>query len=168
MIELTNDLKSEFSIAYVSAIAHAGGYFVQLPNRMRDGDGVDIEIFQRGGGGVVRGPRLDLQLKATAKVPETDPFFIDLPLKNYTELISVDHQVPRILVVMQVPEDRADWATASPEQLVLRQCAWWLSLRGANDSQNDATQRVWVAKKNVFSMTALEAIMTKIRLGGFP
>lgn len=47
-----NDLKAEFSQAYVRAVAHAAGYFVNEPGRMMDGDGVELTVFSRGPGNV--------------------------------------------------------------------------------------------------------------------
>ncbi len=55
----SNDLKAELSHAYVRAVAHAAGYFVQEGNRAFDSDGVDLTVLERGNRGVVRSPRLD-------------------------------------------------------------------------------------------------------------
>ena len=57
--------KQEFSKAYVKAIAAAAGYATQEPTV--DDDSVDLGVVARGGGGTVRSPRLDLQLKCTAR-----------------------------------------------------------------------------------------------------
>ncbi|MFH0902505.1 MAG: hypothetical protein V2A73_17895 [Pseudomonadota bacterium] len=53
-----NDLKAEFSHAYVRAVAHAAGFFVQEANRTFDGDGVDLTLLARSPEGTVRSPRL--------------------------------------------------------------------------------------------------------------
>ena len=112
------DLQSEFGVAYVHAVAHAAGFFVQEANRILDGDGVDLTVFQRGVGGVVRSPRLDLQVKTTGAGAVGDPFPYDLDAKNYGELSSTDWQIPRILVVVLVPADPAEWVGADEDHLV--------------------------------------------------
>jgi Domain of unknown function (DUF4365) len=77
-----NDLKAEFSHAYMRAVAHAAGYFLQEANRVFDGEGVDLTLLARASGGIVRSPRLDLQLKATAAAVTEAPFPFDLEVKN--------------------------------------------------------------------------------------
>ena len=162
------DLQSEFGVAYVRAVVHAAGFFAQEANRLLDGDGVDLTVFLRGVGGVVRSPRLDLQVKTTGAGAVGDPFPYDLDAKNYGELISTDWQIPRILVVVLVPPDSADWVDASEDRLVLRRCGYWLSLRGQPPTTNTATQRVWVPRAQVFHMDPLRALMARVRAGGSP
>lgn len=57
--------KQEFSKAYVKAIAAAAGYATQ--ELSVDDDSVDLGLAARGGGGTIKSPRLDLQLKCTAR-----------------------------------------------------------------------------------------------------
>ena len=163
-----NDLKSEFSHAYVRAVAHAAGYFVQEANRAVDSDGVDLTLMERGNGGVVRSPRLDLQLKATAQLVTDDPFPFDLDIKNYNELRSETFQVPRILVVVVVPTERASWVTATEQELTVRHCGYWLSLRGGAATANAATVRVRIPRSSCFHVADIKAIMTRIQSGGLP
>lgn len=163
-----NDLKAEFSHAYVRAVAHAAGYFVQETNRAFDGDGVDVTMLRRGNGGVVRSPRLDLQLKATAAPAIEDPFPYDLDVKNYDELRSEVLQVPRILVVVVLPADASDWVSATEEQLVLRHCGYWKSLRGAAPTANSSTVRIHLERSARFHVSQVQTIMDRIQAGGLP
>jgi hypothetical protein len=163
-----NDLKEGFSHAYARAVAHAAGYFVQEANRPFDGDGIDISIMHRGPGGAVRSPRLELQLKATEHAVTTDPFSYSLDVKNYDELRSEELQVPRILVVVVVPKDVSNWLSANEEELVLRHCGYWLSLRGSPASDNEATVTVKIPRSNCFHVAQLQALMGRIRDGGLP
>lgn len=126
-----NDLKAAFSHAYVHAVAHAAGYFAQDSNRDMDADGVDVTLFSRDVSGVVRSPRLELQLKCTEQPIAADPFPFDLPVKNYEELSDPRNPLPRLLVVVVVREEVANWTSASDDQLVLRHCGYWHSLNGA-------------------------------------
>lgn len=163
-----NDLKSEFSQAYVRAVAHAAGYFVQEANRGFDNDGVDVTLLRRGAGGAVRSPRLDLQLKATATPVTEDPFPYDLEVHNYDQLRSEVLQVPRILVVVVVPTDASDWVSANEEQLVVRHCGYWKSLRGAAPTLNSTTVRMRLERKAQLNVSELQSIMTRIQAGGLP
>jgi hypothetical protein len=162
------DLQSEFGIAYVRAVAHAAGFFTQEANRLVDADGVDLTVFQRGTGGVVRSPRLDLQVKTTATSPVIDPFPHDLEAKNHQELTSTEWQVPRILVVVVVPPLPPDWVEADEDRLVLRRCGYWLSLRGNAPTTNTSTQRVQIPRAQVFHVAPLRALMAQVQAGGAP
>lgn len=163
-----NDLKSEFGCAYVRAVAHAAGYFVQEANRGFDGDGVDLTLLSRSASGTVRSPRLDVQVKTTAGAITEDPFPFDLSIKNYDELRSTQLQVPRILVVVAVPEDVEEWVTASGDQLVLRRCGYWKSLGGEPAVENTATLRVRIGRDACFHVEQVRAMMERIREGGNP
>ena len=163
-----NGLKAAFSIAYVRAVAHTAGFFAQEVNRDRDNDGVDLEIFSRDSHGTIRSPSLHLQLKATADRLVGDPFPRDLDVKNYDELRSTNLQVPRILVVVQVPKDQAKWSKCKPSQLVLRHCGYWMSLRGEAATSNSATIRISIPRSNLLDVAAIGSIMSRIRTGGHP
>jgi len=134
---MLNDLKAEFSHAYVRAVVHAAGYFVQEANRNMDSEGVDLTLFARGAGGVVTAIRLDVHLKATAKERgNQDSFPLDLDVKNYNELRTESLQIPRILVVVVVPSETPMWVSASQDELTIRNCGYWMSLRGMPITEN--------------------------------
>jgi hypothetical protein len=164
----STNLKEAFSHAYIRAIAHAAGYFVHEANRPVDDDGVDLTLLSRGTGGAVRSPRLDLQVKGTAKLSSEDPFPFDLSAKNYDELrSSAEFQVPRILVVVIVPDDVAQWVSATEQELVMRHCGYWKSLRGEPASGNDTMQRVKLSRSARFHVDQVKEIMDSIREGTF-
>ncbi len=86
----------EFSRAYVKAVAACAGFATSVPSV--DDDSVDVNLHQRGGGGTVRSPKLDLQLKCTAgPSPVEDTFSHSLKLKNYDDLRVENVLVPRYL-----------------------------------------------------------------------
>ena len=163
-----NDLKADFSQAYVRAVAHAAGYFVSEANRSRDATGVDVEIFARGPLGTHALPRLEVQLKATATPLEGDPFPYDLDVKNYDELRFDQHQLPRILVVVALPPTREAWTTSTQEQLVLRRCGYWTSLVGQPARNNTSTVRVFLARRPCFDVATLQSMMARVSAGALP
>lgn len=99
--------KEQFSNTYVRAIVSVAGYSTYRPEV--DDDSVDIGIAARGGKGVIISPRLELQLKCTQRdILYDSSVRYQLNLKNYNDL-RVNALVPRILVVVLVPENLADW-----------------------------------------------------------
>lgn len=83
-MELSNQ-KEQFSAAYVRAIASAAGYAVSRPEV--DDDSVDRTLSARGGNGSLRSPKLDIQLKCTARRYSGHPLLrFPLRRKNYDDL----------------------------------------------------------------------------------
>ena len=133
------DLQAQFSIAYVQAVASVAGFFVQHADRGFDKDGIDVTVLRRGALGLITSTRLDLQIKSYSGEAQGDPWPYDLDVKAYSELIAATYQVPRLLVVVRVPADVGDWISHGEEQLVLRRCGYWLSLRGAAPAVTEVT-----------------------------
>jgi hypothetical protein len=157
-----------FSLAYVRAVAATAGFRVQ-DGAQPDDDSVDLTIAARGPGGTVRSPKLDLQLKCQRGRPANAPTWpYDLKAKNYEDLRHTDLQVPRILVVVAVPDDVTTWLDQDEERMLMRHCGWWMSLRGMPASANEATVRVQVPRAQRFDVAGLTAIMDQLGHGGVP
>jgi hypothetical protein len=62
-----------------------------------------------------------------------------------------------------MPADEAAWTDQDEDRLLLRYCAYWLSLKGMPPTQNTATIRVAIPRTNVFSVSALTSLMEKVR-----
>lgn len=159
--------KEQFSLAYVQAVAAVAGFAWSKPSV--DDDSVDLTLHQRGGGGTIRSPRLDLQLKCkAAATPSETAFSHSIKLKNYDDLRDPSVQVPRILVLVLVPDELGDWLAHSEAEMALRRCAYWVSLRGLPESGNDTGQTVTMLKTQHFHAAALREIMSRIASGGQP
>ncbi|MFN8827564.1 MAG: DUF4365 domain-containing protein [Planctomycetota bacterium] len=165
---IDNDLKSAFGLAFVRAVAHCAGFLTAEPNRELDGDGVDLMVFARDEHGLVRSPRIELQVKTTQQAAEGDPIPFDLRAKNHDERIDPSWQVPRILVVVFVPPRREQWIDCEPEQLVLRRAGYWCSLRGQPRVANGSMVRVRIPRANLLDVTAIRGIMARVRGGKQP
>lgn len=149
--------KERFSLAYIMAVAAVAGYEVLEPRV--DDDSVDGVIAGREFGR----PKLDFQVKATARgILRDDHLAFPLPLKNYDDLRTTDLLVPRILVVVLMPAEEVEWLGQSEEQLCLRRCGYWRSLRGEPAVANTASVTVDLPRSNVFSVEGLRAIMARI------
>jgi hypothetical protein len=97
-----------FSRAYVEAVAAAAGYDVTRPSV--DDDSIDGIILGRVG----RRPRIEFQLKATGRdLIREEQIHSPLPRKNYDDL-RVETLVPRMLIVVTMPEGEGDWIVQSP------------------------------------------------------
>jgi hypothetical protein len=160
--------KAEFSKAFVHAVATVAGYKVQSCDV--DDDSIDIELVgTRQQGTVSRAPHLGVQLKTT----ETDDglgatLAFQLPIKNYNDLRATDVHVPRILVVLTVPPDLTEWLHHTPEETAIRRVAYWLSLRGLPEVDNDTARTVQVQRDRRFTVNALTEMMGRIGDGGLP
>jgi hypothetical protein len=73
---------------------------------------------------------------------------------------------PRILVVLVMPEDEALWLTQTPEELTLRRCAYWISLKGQLTTTAVRTIRIGIPLAQVFSVEAVTRLMERVREGG--
>ena len=161
-----NQQKELLSKAYVRAVAAVAGFSVSQPEV--DDDSIDLKIVARGGEGVVFSPELNLQLKCTSR-DVLDGQFIRYPvrIKNYRDLI-INSQVPRLLVVVLVPENLENWLQQSEDEMCMRYCAYWVSLRGQPERLNTANVTVELSRSNQFTVEALKSIMQCLSQGGLP
>lgn len=158
--------KEEFSRAYVRAVAAACGFAVAEPSV--DDDSVDITLRARGPRGTVRSPMVDAQLKCTAQdVFRETTLALRVKRKNYDDLRATDVMVPRILIVVVVPEALDAWLEATEDALVLRRCGYWVSMRGAVAIEDDS-RTVSIPRSQVFDRAALGDMMDRIGAGGLP
>ncbi len=155
------DQKEGLSLAYVKALAARAGFSTAVPEP--DRDSVDVRIMAGG----PRRPALDLQLKATADLAEPQDGFrpFRLRIKNYNDL-RVETQTPRLLVVLDLPHDEAQWMTVSGEELTLRRRAYWMSLQqGHEEVVSRETITVRIPEGNVFDVATLQTLMERSRSG---
>ena len=156
----TSDRQEALSRAYAHAIAAQGGYVTAV--YAEDRDGVDLRIQA---GGTMR-PALDLQLKATVNLIDLDDGCYRFPLKrrNY-DLLRIDTQTPRLLVVLDLPKDERRWMTITTNKLVLRHRAYWLNLKGWDETTNRTSVTVRIPERNIFDVRSLQALMEQSREG---
>ena len=158
---LTNpDREEALSRAYAHAVAAQAGYVTAVYEQ--DRDGVDMRIQA---GGDMR-PALELQLKATVNLGGPDDYgYLHFPLRlrNYN-LLRIETQTPRLLVVLDLPEEE-QWMSITSDELVLRRRAYWLSLRGCHGTRNRSTVTVNIPASNLFNVDNLHDLMEQSRSG---
>jgi hypothetical protein len=161
-----NQQKELFSKAYVRAVAAVAGFSVD-PLEL-DFDSIDLQITAGSGEGSVYFPELKLQLKCTSRdVIDGDYIRYPLKLKNYNDLRR-NALVPRILVVVLVPENLEEWLQQSEAEMCMRYCGYWMSLWGMPETQNTATVTVSLLRSNQFTVQALKSIIQRISEGNLP
>lgn len=154
------DRMEALSLVYARAVAARAGYATSVPDP--DRDGVDLSIQA---GGAMR-PAIDFQVKATGNLGAPQGGRRSYPLKrrNY-DLLRVDTQTPRLLVVLDLPRDEKMWMTLTNDNLILRRRAFWLNLRGWDATPNQASVTVHLPIINLFNVVALRRLMGQSRQG---
>ena len=152
--------QEQFSDAFLLAIAAAAGCSTSRP--VPDNDSVDWTLSCR----LSRRPRLDLQLKSTIfpNSASTDIRY-RLKIKNYNDLILQDLIVPRILVLVTLPRKVENWLDLTPDDMVLRHSAYWVSLAGEPPIRNNNSRTVVIPKRNLLTQVTLRDIMRRINDG---
>jgi len=156
----TQDRQEALSRAYASAVAAGAGYVTYIPDY--DRDSVDLGFSAAG----KMRPNLHVQLKATINLRRDGEFFkFTVKKKNYNDL-RVPTQVPRIVVVLELPKKETSWLNVSAAKLVIRRCAYWASLRRKPElpyGQESVTIEIPAA--NRFDMDGLRKLMEAARWG---
>jgi Domain of unknown function (DUF4365) len=155
----TNTKKERLSLAYINAVAARAGYEA-LPTAI-DIDSIDGVLRSTTG----RRPQIDFQAKATSTdVVGDDDVTFDLSVKNYNDL-RAETVNPRLLILFVMPSDEELWMSLSQDELVLRHCGYWLSLRGMPDTENSTKIKVRIPREQVFDVNQLTMLMGKAEAG---
>jgi len=161
-----NQQKELFSKAYVRAVAAVAGF--SIDQLELDFDSIDLQITAGSGEGSVCYPELKLQLKCTSRdVIHGEYIRYQFKVKNYNDLRG-NALVPRILVVLLVPKNLEDWLKQSEEEMCMRNCAYWMSLRGQPEKPNSSNVTVNLPRSNQFTVPALKSMIQSISEGSLP
>lgn len=151
----------QFSFAYVRAVAAHVGCAV-TDNRYPDLNSIDGSINADWG---QRRPQINFQAKATAQdVLRDGEIRFRLPIGDYNNLRRRD-TVPHILIALLMPKDESDWLSQTDEELLMRRCAYWMSLEGMPPKSNVSTVTVYVPLSQMFDGAQLRDIMDKVDKG---
>lgn len=157
----------QFSKAYVKAVASVADCSIDWSTV--DNDSVDGTLKRRTHSSTVRSPHLDIQLKSThTDCIQNNHIVYPLLIKNYDELRSDNLAVPRILVVVLLPDDFSRWTLHTEQEMALRKCGYWVSLRGEPATSNMTSKTVHIPRQQVFDVIGLDAIFNRLESGGLP
>ena len=151
-----NFIQEQLSLSYVSSVLFRAGF--NLAVWTVDDHGIDgtIRAYTRGVN------RVDFQLKATTRYQIRDANIIyDLRVEDYNRLVQ-DDDLPRVLILFVMPDDDSEWLAQSPDELCLRQCAYWDCLMGRAPSGNSSTVRVSIPIANVFDQDGLRDMFRRL------
>jgi len=162
------ETESELSYAYLHAVAAQAGMSCEVSGRHADKMGIDAIIRaseQFADDSLLTDLALDVQLKATTgKQTLKDgkiSYFLD-GAERYNKLRTETVTPHRILVVLFLPSNRAEWLKWSKDELAILKCAWWVSLRGAAATDNESGQTVHLPKDQFFNTDGLRGIMSRL------
>ncbi len=159
--------QEQFSNAYLQMVATLAECTLAKPKV--DDDSVDFTIHAKGYRGQYEYPRLDVQLKCYRNSSiESQNFSYPLKIKNYNDLRVTTVLVPRILIILVVPQDIKDWLEQSDQQTIIKHCAYWASIRGKPSLQNTKTVTVSIPQANRLTPNELRRLMQIVASGGAP
>ncbi len=160
----SNFPQEALSRVYVEAIAAKAGLISSVPNYDY---GIDVclrSVRLRGRRHTDAGGQLDVQLKSTTHATLTETHVVyDLDVKAHDDLREEGDNCPRILVLLVLPKDDADWLAQSEDELAWRRCAYWFSLRGAEATPATTTVRISIPRENVFSVETVQTMLARLR-----
>ena len=163
-----NDIKAELSYAYLHAVAARAGFGCEVAGRHSDNAGVDayIRVKERlSAESLHTNFAFEVQLKATGRptAPEAGKlsYWLD-DVGRYDELRERSGPMPKLLVVLFLPENAAEWLEHSEVSLVIKRCAYWVSLWDAPASANKKGQTVYLSETNVLSAEGLRSVARRL------
>jgi Domain of unknown function (DUF4365) len=149
--------KEQFSLAYVRAVAAVARVNVYTP--AVDEDSIDLGFSSKSIAGCAVSPKLDAQVKCVTELVGNElDWTYPLRIKNYTELIG-PHYVPRILIVVLIPDSISDWIHQTQQSLIMHKCGYWVSLKNSTWSENDSKVTIRIPKTQLFSPAMLRQLL---------
>jgi Domain of unknown function (DUF4365) len=110
---------------------------------------------------------LEVQVKSTSiSVRGEDSIRYPLKLKNYNELRKQKTLVPKILIVVLIPDNQSEWLNQSENELCMRRCGYWLSLKGQPETANTDSVTVYLPRQQIFTVLSVQNIMQQIETRG--
>lgn len=162
------NIESELSYAYLHAVASSAGFACDYTTRHMDSAAVDAVVHEDGRflspDSLLTSFDAHFQLKATFQqlTSQEGRWSYSLPVHQYNKLREVRVGIQRFLVVLQLPQNAAEWLNHSEDCLIAKRCAYWVSLRDAPPTENTTTQTVYVPQAQLLSPAGLTGLMTRI------
>ena len=157
------DKQEQISLAVMHATCAKAGFAFNITGRIQDNWGWDAEatIHEKlDDASILWDFKLKFQLKATRQTLTfaKQRYSFPIEISQYNRLrISAGSDAPTYLVVFQMPANESEWVSCEPDQLVLRRCLRWVSLRGAPEAAQ-ATITVYLPNSHVLTPDALRKV----------
>ena len=144
-----------YAVAGVAGVNHAYD-----PAHDYGVDGQFDPVIIRGNRRVVSGHPLAFQAKATTNWELSGENIVyDLEAKNYNDIVSRHpSEMTMILILLCMPKDQAKWHLATPDATMMRNCCYWIFLKGA-PCNNVSTKRVYIPVANLLTPNSLKELL---------
>jgi hypothetical protein len=134
---MPTDQQEQLSLAVLHAICAKAGFGFTVSGRIQDNWGWDAtaDVYEQlDPAATLLDFSIKFQLKATRQqlTFANNRYSFPVERAHYERLRRTSgYDVPTYLVVFQMPADQEEWLSCTPEQLVLKRCLRWISLRNA-------------------------------------
>jgi hypothetical protein len=156
IVSTLNDIKERMSVAVVTLVAARAG--CQLTRIEVDRDSVDVTIRPIQGEPIC----IDAQLKSSSVLARKNGHLtVNLPKKNYNDLVKPVVGVPRILIVLDLHSQHDLWLREVNESLVTQRLAYWEDLFGREPTDNATRKTVHVPLAQGFTADGLKNIIQR-------
>lgn len=147
---ILTDKQEQLSLAVLHATCARAGFAFHISHRIQDNWGWDAhaDVKERfDNESKLYNFRIRFQLKATRQhlTYSRGRYSYPLEVKHYNDFrLAAGCDSPIYLVVFQMPDLENEWLSCSAEQLVLRRCLRWVSLRSAPDPERADQESITV------------------------
>lgn len=160
--------KESLSRAYVTAVVGRARHQLIWGREYDYGVDGSVRILEARGDRIREiGFGFDFQSKTTVdwSLVGTDIVY-DLEADAYNNLVERARSgaMPFLLILLCLPKDADIWLSVSPDELILRRCAYWCKVNGDLTS-NSATQRIRVPNSHVLTPEAVASVLQDIKTG---
>jgi hypothetical protein len=147
---------------FIFVLASSAGLQVSRPTY--DVDGVDWLISYPGQIGLVRSPKIEVQVKTwSAPVGDDETWSYRMTVPHFNAIAGPGFAVRRYLLLVTVPADAGDFAVCDADCMRLGHAAYWLSLVKQAllpvDGHSAKTIVVPVPRRNLLTPTSLTALV---------
>ncbi|HWE91873.1 MAG TPA: DUF4365 domain-containing protein [Pseudonocardiaceae bacterium] len=157
-----NQHQGLFGEAFIRVLAAAAGLTVARTDPDVTGD--DFTLGYKGPLLGIRHPKFEVQVKSWrhSNAKRDDEFWrYRMERKHFNELAGDDFMLPRFLFLVIVPDHWPEYTTSDPGSLLVRHCAYWVSLVDRQRVDEDLPGRVPVSVpvRNVLATDTLLSLI---------
>ena len=159
-----NHIKEQLNYSYVTAIAARAGAIVSKSD-LDYGIDATVQLVKQLPNGKFQptGFVFHCQFKATSTCSlEDDHVVYDMEAEAYNKLANWEGNSPCILVLMRLPQDECDWLLLDEEQLLLKNCCYWMHITDP-PSTNSRKRRIRIPRRQVFTPEVVAELLRKVR-----
>ena len=163
------DLMESLEEAYLRAVAASAGCVIA--GKPEIDEGVDVMLTHTADSHQHdHVAYLNVQMKSTSAFEGRNTPYVSASMsgKRWNAFCTPNPTIGKIVVIMSLPRDQANWTVAIHEALTVRYCAYWVNIEGQALVDEDATTTVTAPKIQIFNDVALCDMMERIGRGGKP